>query len=458
MIRTVLFVTTLALVACGGKKPPPPPVDGGMDDGGTDSGIPDAGRPRGMDPASGFTVALPLPDSTATTLRVGVSAALALDQYGQPMLACVNTDPNGDGAPDDNQVVFTRWNGVTKAYEPPVILSTVGDIDVADPSQQVSLARDSVSGTIYAAFVNQDKAVKVAYSLDEGKTWSQETASDNPGAHTLKNPQVAAHGDTVFVAYLEADSRCTGAGCSDIVWRSRTGSGSYSARATMPVPAGYDGATLTPYQLAVDSQGKAAIAAAFEQTAGLDVAIGFFRTEQTSSALVTTSGSTDNTATNDKPSVSLAFDGANVPSVAFHLLTPTANTQLWYATASASDGAVWGAPVAIPRNSAGAGMEGTRWYQSLAIDSNGKRVIGADHESSPTPQQCSGGPKIARSNDGNTWTVCRPDTGGATGTFGFAGEFIHAGFHAAGKATLLFNYENRSNPTIHAGVILWRDP
>ncbi len=238
----------------------------------------------------------------------------------------------------------------------------------------------------------------------------------------------------------------------------KSSGGTYGAKMIMPIPAGYDGVVVAPYGLAVDTSGTPGVAAAFEQTAGLDVAVAFWRPGTSSTAVIATSMSTDNSTADKRPSIALAFDASSAPRVAYHLLTPTADVQLWYAPASSADGMVWGSPVAIPRNGAGTALEGTRWYQALAIDPGGKLVIGANHASSPTPQQCSGGPKLARSTDGTNWTVCRPDTGGSVGTFGFAGEWIHAGFHAAGKVTLGFTYENRNNPSVKAGVVLWRDP
>ena len=84
MMRSLLlFAAAVALVGCAARKPPPVPDAG--DDGGTDAGAPDAGRQRGADPDAGYSTMLELPDSGAPTLRVGVSAALALDQFGQPI-------------------------------------------------------------------------------------------------------------------------------------------------------------------------------------------------------------------------------------------------------------------------------------------------------------------------------------------------------------------------------------
>src|SRR5262245_38018638 len=151
-MRATLIIT-LALVACGPK--PTFHQDSGPDeDAGVDAGV-DAGRPRGEDPGTGWQVALPLSADAGATTRVGVSASLALDQFGQPMIAAIIVDPNADGVLQDGRLVFTRWDGVAKAYQPPVAIEVIGDIDVSHPNRQVSLARHPTTGVIGVAYVNE---------------------------------------------------------------------------------------------------------------------------------------------------------------------------------------------------------------------------------------------------------------------------------------------------------------
>src|SRR5205814_57406 len=102
------------------------------------------------------------------TSRWGVSASMALDQYGQPMIAALVVDPNGDGVYADNRLVFTRWNGTDGGFwQAQVTVEVLGDIDVSHPNRQVSLARSESSGVIGVAYVNEGGAVRYGHSEDE---------------------------------------------------------------------------------------------------------------------------------------------------------------------------------------------------------------------------------------------------------------------------------------------------
>src|SRR5262245_299441 len=131
-------VVLLLCVACG-PKPMHIPDSGVEDSGMPDAGV-DAGRPRGEDPPNGWSVALPYPADAGTMARYGAGMSMLLDQYGQPMIAAIVVDPNSDGVYADNRLVFTRWDGVAKAFSTPVTIEIVGDIDVNDPNRPVSLA------------------------------------------------------------------------------------------------------------------------------------------------------------------------------------------------------------------------------------------------------------------------------------------------------------------------------
>jgi hypothetical protein len=160
-----------------------------------------------------------------------------------------------------------------------------------------------------------------------------------------------------------------------------------------------------------------------------------------------------------RPSVTLTFSGA-VPHVAFHLrrvapLATNDNTdELFYAVATDATASTWKAAVPIPRNSDGMGrFHSTKWYQAIAIDAGGRVSIAADFAAVGGVSLC-GGPKLARSANGTTFDTCAP---GAT-PVQFAGDWLTMWPHKAGKQTLVFHYDQRANPSLKAGVIMWREP
>ena len=449
MNKLLLLAAAGGLLACGPK--PRPYVDAGPDDAGEDAGI-DAGRLRGTEPATGYSRALELPDGVLATVRVGVCASLALDQFNQPMIAAIQTDPNNDGKRVDDNLVFTRWNGVDNKYQVPVTVAPVGEIEIGEPNRQVSLTRDPGTGAIGVAFINDQKAVRIAISNDEGLNWSLETATLNPASgHLVSNPVLVLDNGVVHLAYFEAEAQCGAVDCGQVIYRRRVGKAAFSDSLS-PV-AGSDVTLAKPIAMAVDSDHKAAVSYFSGVSApGGTVSLLFWRPDGAVTQKIADSGS----AVLTRPvSVSLGFEG-NKPRVAYHLgssAVPAA--QLWYAPATESAGTTF-APVDVPRNTAGATMEGTQSYQSLAFDTAGKVAIAAFHNQSPVQNQCTGGPKVARAPAGtSTFTVCRPDP---AGTFGFAGEWINVAFHKPGKLTLAFTYETNSNLTIKGGVIVFREP
>jgi hypothetical protein len=449
-MKTLLFPLLLALIACGQK--PRPDLDAGPDDedAGVDAGI-DAGRLRGDEPPTGYTTALELPDNAGAAQRMGVSVSVALDQFNHPMIAAIATDPNNDGVRIDDRLVFTRWNGVEKKYQAPQTVAPIGEIDLSDPNRQVSLSRDPMTGTIGIAFITEQKTVRLALSDDEGLNWSLETVSlDNASGHLLSNPNLVLSKGVLHLGYFEAEAQCAAATCGQVVYRRRTGKAAFSD-ALSPVTAG-EVSVAKPISLAVDSAGNAGIAYfSGANSAGAALSLLFWRPAGTVTHKIADSAGAAVTA---QPSVSLTFAG-ETPRAAFHLTSASAAmAQLWYAAATDAAGSSF-SPVAMPRNSAGTTYEGTQSYQALAIDSAGKIALAGYFIQTPISNPCTGGPKLARSNDGATFAVCRAD---ATATFGFAGAWINAAFHAPGKVTLGFAYEIKGNPSAKPGVVIYRQP
>jgi hypothetical protein len=416
MKRALLVVVA---VACGHRVMP-------MEDAGVeDSGVPDAGqmmlgRVKGNDPPVNWSLALAQPGDAGATSRWGVSAAMALDQFSQPMIAAIVVDPNGDGVFQDNRVVFTRWNGADGGFwQDPVTIATVGDIDVSHPNRQVSMSRDSTSGKIGVAFINDMGAVRFAHSEDEGEHWSQETLSG--GRPSTSNPVIELSQGHLDVAYVTPDA---------VITRrfDDAGTGQDVSRAASPWPIAMHDGTVAYF-----SGDDAGVILYLE---GDPVAISAIPVD--SPAMI--------------PSVST--DGT---SLAFHLRSDTsAVTQLWHARKVAGNWQVTG----LPRNGPSGMEDGTKWYQAVTFDGSKLAVVGNfDSRTATTAIMC-GGPKLGRSTDGLSWTVCHPpeSAGPLAHVFNFAGQWINMASHKPGKLTIAFYNDSRFNPQIGAGVVVYREP
>jgi hypothetical protein len=448
LVLAVLAVTTLA---CG-QRPRPMLIE---EDAGVSMELPDAGRQQGMDPPSGFSIVAEQPVGQG---RFGVSVASAPDQFNQPLIAAVWDDPNNDGQRADSRVVFTRWNGETRAFEMVKTIEVVGEIDLSHPNRQVSVARDALTGRIGVAYVKPGTGIRYAFSDDEGANFSLSTVGQDPGAGDPSNPVLALRGGTAHVAYVTSTEQ--------VLYRTRSGSTGTFSEAQAPVTAGQASA-FGPIAMALDSAGAPGLAY-FTKGASLRGTLAFWRPGSATASPITDSNMTDvlMPATR-RPSVSLVFVGTT-PRVAFHLLRADpvvgmggaepmtdSNPELWTSVASDASGASWSTPVGMPRNGNMVAMRfnSTRWYQGLAVHPNGSITIaGAYLANGTTNTLCGGGPKIARSTDGMSFTTCVP----MNTTYGQSGEWLSLYSHAANKVTLTFFYEQ---PVMMRNqIVLYREP
>lgn len=435
MKRLVLCVL---LVACGPR--PRPSFDAGVEDAGVDAGV-DAGRPRGDDPLPGWSTIVPLPTDAGTASVMGVSVASVGDQFGQPLVSALFVDPNGDGNTADTRVVFTRWDGTAKAFLELQTIEVVGGGVVEHPNRLVAMARDSDTGRIGVAYVRSDNVVRLAWSDDDGANFSLATASEISAA-LMTNPVLAMKGDVVHLAWMQG---------STLVYRHRQGTGAW----TDDGPTGVS-ALNGPLSLALDDQGKPGFA--FFEAVTPTTALRFWRPG--SSPVAIASSSVDLSALPVRPSVALTFAGT-VPHVAFHLrqvappaiVTSDNSDELFYSVALDGSGASWKTPVALPRNTnVLGGFHSTGWYEAIAVDANGRVTIAADFKASGGLGQCSG-PKFARSSNGTTFDVCAP----LATPIQLGGDWLNLWPHKAGKQTLIFQYDQRSNPTLRPGIVMWRE-
>ena len=313
MVRFIAL-SSVCLLACGPR--PKPMFDAGMEE---DAGMEvDAGRVRGDDPPTGWSVAAQLPLGAAVSTKLGVSVAAIGDQFSQPLIAALYEDPNGDLNYDDNRVVYTRWDGVAKAFEPLKTIEVVGGSAFVHPNRQISISRDPDSGRIGIAYVKpQDNTVRLAVSDDEGLNFSLSTVSDTGLAAAMSNPSLALQGGNAHLGWIQG---------SDIKYRARVGAGSFTDQS----PPGALVAGGRSLSLAVDSAGNAALAF-FVSVNGTSADLAFWRPGSAGASVIASGDMLDLTVSGREPSVTLTFVGTT-PHLAYHLrkLADADATELWY--------------------------------------------------------------------------------------------------------------------------------
>lgn len=429
---------SICLLACGPRIKPV--VDAGEEDAGVEI---DAGRPRGEDPPNGWQMAVELPASAIAQLSTMFTSVSAIgDQFNQPVLAALFEDPNGDLNYDDSRIVYTRWDGVAKAFEPLRTIEIVGGSAPAMPrlpGRQISIARDAETGRIAIAYVKpQDNTVRLAISNDEGANFSLSTVSDVPRAALVSNPSLGLQGGTIHLAWIQG---------SDLVYRKKVGAGVFLDQSPAGIVSGANSISL-----AVDSAGNAAVAF-FGSVNGNSADLKFWRPGSTAS-VVASADMLDLSPLEFSPSVTLTFVGTT-PHLAYHLrkLAAVDATELWYLK-STNSGTTWAAPVAIPRNASSATeFHSTRYYQALAIEPSGRVSVAAPWSATGTQINCNG-PKLSRAPDGVMFTTCSP----MVSPIQRGGDWINLWTHKPGKQTLVFQYDPRTNPSIRSGIVMWREP
>lgn len=427
---------SICLFACGPRIKPV--VDAGEE---PDAGMEvDAGRQRGEDPPNGWQMAVELPAGAAPSTKLGISVSAIGDQFNQPVIAALYEDPNGDLNYDDNRVVYTRWDGVVRAFEPLKTIEVVGGGPFVHPNRQISVARDAETGRLGIAYIKpQDNTVRVAISDDEGANFSLMTVSDVPRAALMSNPSLGLAGGTIHVAWLQG---------TDVMYRKKIGSAAFVD--------GSLGSTVTSggssLSLALDSAGNPGVAF-FSSVNGNSADLAFWRPGGSANTIAS-ADMLDLTVMGREPSVTLTFVGTT-PHLAYHLrkLDTVDATELWYLKATDS-GTTWATPVAIPRNSSSlTEFHSTRYYQALAIEPSGRVSIAAPWSATGTQVNCVG-PKLSRSPDGVTFATCSP----MGSPIQRGGDWINLWTHKPGKQTLVFHYDPRTNPSIKAGIVMWREP
>lgn len=445
-MRSMLVVCLgLAALGCGQRSRPIP--DAGDEDAGVDGGSVEL-RPVGVMPPTGYSLAAAQSTQLAGSNRIGASVAMALDQNDQPVLAYVYEDPNGDGVTQDTRVEFTRWSGADGGFwEEPRLVEVVGPVDTSHPHRQVSIARDEATGELGIVYVTSAATANLALSNDEGATWSLETVSEAGGA--VSDPVLALRGGVAHLAYHQAAARCSSGNCGAVIYRTRTEQGALTSAQQVPLLAGTESNPASPISLATDGSGDPALAYFLESSSTSTRTLAFWRPGTSTAAKVADSaGQADANA-----SVSLVFRG-ELAHLAYHLAGDPV-TQLYYSVAADEAATQFVVPIGIPRNGAVSSPETTQYYQAISLGSGSQVAIAANFELATQALQQCGGPKLAKSTDGAAFSVCSPDGGRF---LGFAGKWVSLSRERSGKLTLAFLYEQRANPSIGAGIVLWRQP
>jgi hypothetical protein len=445
-----------------GKQDAAKPDAGQADAAKPDAGSPDAassgdGSMHACTPKSGFDVAVP----GSSPLSSDEFTAMVLDDAGDPQIAFIAEDPNGDGNQSEDALYFVAYDDATCTWKTPVMVDTVGDVD-STRDREVTIARDASTGQLAIGYQvvgrlsEYSTQVMLAQSGNGGSAWtSEEIASDEANMYTndtsVDRATVAMRNGKTFFAYFEssilAGSESNDSDADGFYLLSRTGtSGAFSGGIVPPVAgATLPGAESIPPGLAIDDAGNAGFLyyAHTDDTTG-NLRVCYYASTQPSAVAVFDSEGMQN----DSPDLVLAFEG-NKPRIAATLMRgATDATAVWFS--ASDDGVTWGAPVQIPRD----GGDGMGSDLSLALDGTGNPSVALRLGSTSGSSTC-GRPKLATGVGLTSFTTCGPALNDPIYGDGFVGDNVQLAFAPSGKRVMAFAAS--SDDTIK-GLIVWREP
>ena len=386
-------------------------------------------------PPSGVNIPAKLPAKVEPE-KYGAQVAIANDENGDPALAFIWEDVNGDRDNSDSTVYFVHWNRATYSWKSPVRVAVAGDIPTqnVDP---VALTCDRATGVFALPFpVAGAKGVQVALSRDGGNTWQATSIAGDLEGAISSTALTTANGR--FLLALSSDeggirSYSGLVGTSPTEWKAQSA----------PMPNQGKFVANANVALAADPAGKPLVAYWVQPEDGQNYRILLWKPESGEVA----SAADSNNVVPDGPNLRLVASGNKI-----HLLFNSLRENndfdhgVWY---TASSGAAWSAPVKLPID----GPRSTNSPFALTVDSKG-RIAAVFDANSGTGDTACGYPVISLSADGTKWTSCGPGkrTGGAfdpqsssIGALYGPDDRINVVWHQAG--------DNKYG----TGVLLWRE-
>lgn len=177
-----------------------------------------AAVPKGLDPAN-----------------FGAAASIALDENGDPAVAFVWVDPNGDKNREDTGVYLSHWNRAKYVWNAPVLVEVAGD------TRLVALTCDPASKSCAIAYSREgQEGARVSISRDAGATWKSTTVAADVDGTTSSVAIAQKDGHWFLVVTSNRGMRFLSGATQDDAssWRSQTppsAGGNVQAKASLAV-------------------------------------------------------------------------------------------------------------------------------------------------------------------------------------------------------------------------------
>jgi hypothetical protein len=393
-------------------------------------------------PPVGFSGVLPIPASLKDggPSNFANQTRMVFDANGDPTIAYMTNDLNGDGEMDDTDLSVITWNRAQYKWNAPVEIDTIGNVAKAGSRVPFSIARDVSTGTFGVLHTVGEHQMRLSVSSDNGATWKhiliERTGNDEA---TLSTPSLTMANGRAYLAYAATNNSVTYK--SGLV---ADAPGKWTT-AKAPVPQGAD-SRLECVNVALDATGKPIVTHCFVVDS-YNTIVQLWRPEENKTVRIADS----NNKQNDDPAVTLTVNGSQL-AVAMHANRDEkffANHHVWFSK-STDNGATWSAPVFVEDD----GGDTMSAPLSVMLDRGGHPAIVSDMNGGSEGTARCGLPKLMRSADGARWTTCAPETKGAPS---LSGATSPAGAYAGNDKLYIAFKTRRSTTGIPAGLVLWRE-
>jgi hypothetical protein len=366
---------------------------------------------------------------------------LVFDANGDPLLAYVTTDANGDGDPADGALFTVSWNRARYAWNAAVKVDDVGAVPTQASNIPLSIARDASSGTLGLLYVvGTAHDLRFATSVD-GAAWTHTTVRHtNDEAASVASPALAMAAGRVHVAYTAGPDTLLyatgGVADAPTAWRTTVA----------PHPAGTRRYHTACVNVVLDATNSAGVSFCAPPEEGYTTSVWYWKVGGAASKIT----DTDIHQTDD-PSLSLALRGSTVVAVFGGARDDRffSDHHLW-GVVSRTNGATWGPAMAIA-DDGGHAMDAPT---SVGVRASGIMSTSAVVNGGSEGKNRCGQPKLAQSGAADAWSTCAPDTKGLPDTsnpgaavLGVAGnDKLYIAFRTTGAAGALA-----------PGLLLWRE-
>ena len=395
----------------------------------------------GTPPPNGFISAVASTEQQGAWANFGANPRMTLDANGDPVIAYLWVDPNGDGNDNDTILYFVAWSRTLGKFAPPVKVAVPGIGGSTSANITLTIARDASTNTLGIAFIKQSvdsDEVHIALSSDGGNTWKEQTQASGK---LYASPSLAMANGSVYLAYISDPD-----GPRYVTGKLSDAPTQWSSQLA-PLQSGYK-RYLEVVSLALDSNLKPALAYVLGSDAGADMHLVFWRPgTSTNTTISGTQGQWSEDA-----DIKLSFFGTQ-PRAAFAGPMSANNdyNHMVWAIASTNDGSSWSAPLNIPSD----GDYSLDAPISLVSGSQGQAaiVMASFHGGTSNGMKC-GFPKLATSNSNfSNWSTCAP---GLLGQPNLSVESAAAVYGPNDRLYVAFQVDFGYD--LPYGVVLWAQP